>query len=57
MSNAALSYTVQEIAAMLKVTPGTVYKLVKSGELPSVRITARAIRITHEAYEAFMNRK
>lgn len=45
--------TVQEIARYLRVSKMTVYRLVESGELPSVRV-GRSIRIHASAYRRWM---
>ena len=46
-------YTVQEIASILKISEKTVYRLVKNGELPILRVRRR-IRITSKALEQFL---
>lgn len=47
--------TVKEVAAMMRVSPMTVYRLVKAGEIPSYRIE-RQVRLSeddvHEYLEA-----
>jgi excisionase family DNA binding protein len=45
--------TVKEVAAALRVSPGTAYALVASGQIPSIRI-GRLIRVTPQALEQFM---
>jgi putative molybdopterin biosynthesis protein len=45
--------TVKEVARYLKVTPKTVYSLVKSGKLESFRV-GRAVRCQGRAVQAFM---
>jgi excisionase family DNA binding protein len=46
-------YTIQEIASILKISEKTVYRLVKNGELPILRVRRR-IRITSKALEQFL---
>ena len=46
-------YTAKELAASLKVTPMTIYRLAKRGELKAVRI-GRSIRFSSEDVEEFM---
>ena len=45
---------VKEVAEMLSVSMQTVYKLVKSGELRSVRVGKRGIRIPRTALDDFV---
>ena len=46
-------YTAKELAAILSVTPMTIYRLAKRGELRAVRI-GRSIRFSSEDVEEFM---
>jgi excisionase family DNA binding protein len=46
-------YTVQEIAAILRVSKKTVYKLVHDGQLQFLRVRGQ-IRITSKALEQFL---
>lgn len=46
-------YTVAEIAAVLRVSTKTVYKLVQDQELPHIRIRGQ-IRITSYALENYL---
>ena len=46
-------YTVEEVAAKLRVSPRTVYRMVQRGELRGVRV-GDLYRIPREAFEAFM---
>lgn len=48
-------YTAEEVAERWRVTPDTVYKLVRSGSLKAFRIQ-RSIRIKEEDIEAFEER-
>jgi excisionase family DNA binding protein len=45
--------TVKEVAAALRVSQGTAYALVASGQLASIRI-GRSIRVTPRALEEFI---
>jgi excisionase family DNA binding protein len=47
--------TVAEVAAMLRVSKMTVYRLVHSGELASVRV-GRSFRVPEQAVDAFLHR-
>ena len=46
--------TPAEAAATLNVSSDTVLRLVASGELPALRVSARTIRIPVPAFEAFL---
>lgn len=46
--------TVTEVADVLRVTPKTVYALIKRGELPSFRI-GRAVRCREDDVERFIS--
>ena len=48
--------TVQEVAASLRVSKMTVYRLIKQGELPAVRV-GRGYRIREEDVRRFLNRR
>ena len=48
--------TVAEVARLLDCQPAAVYKLIKSGRLPAVRVTPRMIRIEREDFEEFVRR-
>ena len=45
--------TVKEVAHALRVSPMTVYRLVKSGELEAVRV-GRSFRIHEQSFEAYL---
>ncbi|MDF9407153.1 helix-turn-helix transcriptional regulator [Pelotomaculum isophthalicicum JI] len=47
-----LYYTPEEVAKILKISKGTVYELIKRGELPSYRI-GRKMRVSPSDLEAF----
>jgi excisionase family DNA binding protein len=51
-------FTVNELAAMLKVSRSTLYNAVESGELPHHRIGRGrgTIRISEEQYQRFLER-
>lgn len=46
--------TVAEVAAVLRVSKMTVYRLVHSGELPSVRV-GRSFRVPEKAVDAYLS--
>jgi len=50
---APLAYTIPEAAALLGVGRTTVYELIRSGELASIRIR-RGRRVTRAAIEAYL---
>jgi excisionase family DNA binding protein len=52
---APLAYTVREVARLLSVTPPTVYRLVKDGELPGIRI-GTSIRVPADALNEYLAR-
>lgn len=45
--------TVAEVAAMMRVSKMTVYRLVHSGELPAARV-GRSFRVLREAVEDYL---
>jgi excisionase family DNA binding protein len=47
--------TVTEVAAALRVSRATIYRLVHSGDLAGVRV-GKAVRITRRAVQDFMSR-
>ena len=47
-------YTVPEIAIILRVSVKTVYRLVKSGDIPAIRVRGQ-IRITSSALQIYLN--
>ena len=47
---------VKEVAAQLSVSEQTVRKLLRAGELQSIRIGKRAVRITRESVDAYLRR-
>lgn len=49
-------YTPDEIAAVLRVTKKTVYKLIKSGELPVLRVGS-LFRITEDQLQSYLQRQ
>ncbi|GAB3588045.1 helix-turn-helix domain-containing protein [Calidifontibacter terrae] len=46
--------TVAEVAAIMRVSKMTVYRLVHSGELPAVRV-GRSFRVPEDAVHAYLN--
>jgi excisionase family DNA binding protein len=49
--------SVNEAAARLGLSPLTIRRLIRRGELPHVRPTGRAIRVPEDAVEAIIARK
>ncbi len=47
--------TVQEVAALMRVSKMTVYRLVHSGELPAVRV-GRSFRVPEDAVNEYLHR-
>ncbi len=45
--------TVAEVAAIMRVSKMTVYRLVHSGELPAVRV-GRSFRVPEDAVDAYL---
>jgi len=50
-------YTVAEVAGLLRVRKSYVYELVAQGRLPAIRLSARRIRIPHDALEEFVRQE
>lgn len=49
-----LVYTPEEVAEILRVSRASVYKMIKAGELPFVRVAGR-IRVPHSHLERFLD--
>jgi excisionase family DNA binding protein len=47
MSDVKFAYSPQEVADLLSLDRGTVYRLIASGRIPAVRI-GRAVRVSHK---------
>jgi len=45
--------TVQEVANLMRVSSMTVYRLIKAGELPAVRV-GRAFRVSETDVDAYL---
>ena len=45
--------TVQEVADLMRVSSMTVYRLIKAGELPAVRV-GRAFRVSETDVDAYL---
>jgi excisionase family DNA binding protein len=43
--------TLSEVAAYLKVTPGTIYRLLKRNEIPGFKLNRRAWRCNRESID------
>jgi excisionase family DNA binding protein len=52
----AACLTTEDVLAYLNVTPRTIYRLVRTGELPAIRI-GRQWRFRRADLEAFVNRQ
>jgi excisionase family DNA binding protein len=50
----ARAYTVEQVAAMLRISRSTAYKCVETGEIPSLRLRRRIV-IPAEAIEALLS--
>jgi len=48
--------TANEVASKLSISRSMVYKLMKEGEIQTVRIGARAIRVTVQALQNYVER-
>lgn len=57
MSERPESYvlTVEEVSALLKMSESTVHRLIKSGDLPSIRV-GRAVRVPKIAFERWFEK-
>ena len=55
MASADEFLTIAEVAAQMRVSKMTVYRLVHGGELPAVRV-GRSFRVTQGAVDAFIKR-
>jgi len=47
------TYTVQEIAKILRVRKSFVYELIKNGRLKAIRMSERRFRVTEDALKIF----
>lgn len=54
MSTTQIALTVAEVAAALNLGRNTVYDLIRTGDLPAIRV-GRAIRIPQAALTAWIN--
>ncbi len=45
--------TVQEVAGLMRVSPMTVYRLIKSGDLPAVRV-GRSFRVRDSDVDKYL---
>jgi excisionase family DNA binding protein len=48
--------TVQEVAELMRVSTMTVYRLIKSGDLPAVRV-GRSFRVRDVDVDAYLGRR
>ena len=49
-----LSYSPEEVSKLLKISKGTIYELIKKGDLPSYRV-GKKIRVSQSNLEAYIN--
>lgn len=54
MNNKDKYYTTEEIAELLKVTPESVRRWVRSGQLVSVKLGGKFIRVSQEDLDRFI---
>ena len=54
MMTSEISYTVEEVATLLKVSKLTVYDLIKKGDIPSFKV-GRQMRINSKDLDSFIN--
>ena len=50
-------FRVGEVAAIPRVSPTTIYRLMRLGEFQSVHVSSRSMRIPRTSFEAFTTRK
>lgn len=55
MSSSVKFLTVAEVAAQMRVSKMTVYRLVHSGELEAIRV-GRSFRVTEEAVQTYLEK-
>ena len=55
VDNPRRTYTVAEVAAAMRVSKMTVYRLVHSGELPAVRV-GRSFRVPEQAVHDYLDK-
>jgi excisionase family DNA binding protein len=55
MASGSTFLTVAEVAAQMRVSKMTVYRLVHAGELEAVRV-GRSFRVPEEAFEQYLSR-
>jgi excisionase family DNA binding protein len=48
--------TIKEVAELLRVAEATVYRLVKRGDLPAIKPSAKITRFRKSDIEAFLNK-
>jgi excisionase family DNA binding protein len=48
-------YTVDELAQVLKVTPVWIYKLIREGKIPFVRMVGKAVRFRESDIEQWLS--
>jgi excisionase family DNA binding protein len=48
--------TIPQVAAELDITTDGVYKLIKRGKLPAIRLSERGMRVSRAAFDAYQRR-
>jgi excisionase family DNA binding protein len=48
-------YTADQLARVLSVTPVWIYKLVREGKIPFVRVASKCVRFKESEIEAWLN--
>ncbi len=51
------TYTVADVAKMLKVRKGFIYELIYTGRLKAIRLSERRFRISEEALRDFLRQE
>jgi excisionase family DNA binding protein len=49
-------FTVNEVADVIRISGMTVYRLIKSGELPAIRV-GKSVRVREEDLDAYLARQ
>jgi excisionase family DNA binding protein len=48
--------TTRQVAEILAVSPETVLRRIRSGELPAIRLASNALRVREDEFEAYLER-
>ena len=49
-------FTIEEVAEKLRVNQSTIFRLMKSGKLPYIKVSRRFTRIREKDLETFLNK-